>query len=1340
MIGSGINLTDDQKATLARAKGALLTGRERVLASTATALNQHENIEVLHDSLNILRDETNAQLRLLHSRAVSSSERLVALVNDNGMNGRPPLVTPRLSPLSSPAAMRPLPDPLRADMHSVVPPRAPTETLEEFDRRAQLVGNGKRRAAAALSFGDDALESSTARPQQTQDAYSRMNPTKSLRFEDVSSISHSGHDIPAQRSIRILPEGMNRPTMPNGDISMTPAEEALEEFQVENERKIREFIHRQLGQALDLPARIKPPKLPTPDLYSGDKNDPVEFMNHFEGMATWMNAQFLGGPEADGYRVTLLKSLLTGNARDWFMDYVEGRNGPRMVPYDFTSIVCALHRRFITAATAQKASRVFDLVRYKAEDGPTKLMDDLESASRNMREPMTDFVIRKTFLQRIPSAMREFLTLQRSLSAELSSIKQLRFNASQWWDYHSHNKSNGDGSHSAPQKNSPADRRGPTRNTPTGQDKSGGTGAKPALKETNGGPPQHQKRCFKCGNAGHIASDKICPHHPSHTNPRVGMQRVVDSYAEEDAAERDLDPVDDNWGGSQYESEDEEPAAVNTDLGDLIELDEAEGDVRAGAMQFQYYASRIVISIPAMDSNPSPERRRWLSTLTDLEIVLADLSLNYGVTTAEELYGVSARGDLALIHDQRERDGLPALSDEASGNMLRALVRAHKYPVNHNTSFEELALEYELANEGVPTSRASTEEWDILLRYDAADHLRREVQNNPPPRWYSTSISTNQLAGNIDTLQDIEADMRHVLESINEARRGNNSRLRRARRASIATERLRRPTRERAQEVLDRLGDIYDEVIADTEGIEEDLAPFHRHVNSLHQADVAPAVIPDSPPPDYGRVPSLRTPSPQLPGYAPTAERRLTFVGTRIPGRSVTQLHRDDAEEVEALLADVSASSESAQSDDTLIPAEVDPPADTEEVEEPSDRTVLATSRQPPEPRDNDELILRTLVRSFALESFEWEVTYKDHAGVLYVVTEPLPPNHYLSPQMIVTHSLERARAMRERAEALNCSVDDVRDWLAQEERTIGIRDRVGYKDGEPYLFPGTAFHDLLARQDPEFDDENCLPGFRERTLLAQRIENAARIRRPDTLLTVGIDDQPVRKLKDIACLTAEVEIGGCKAYVLFDSGSNTDSITPEFAKATRCKVFKLEEQITLQLGCVGSRARINYGARAPVAFGGIAGYAYFDVVNLDRYDVVIGTPFMIKHKLLLDFGEREIRFPNGKTIPALSLSNEMSLIKERTDRALRNEPGRSLYRYPPVTIEDVDDEEDNCLPYLPSNHPHILLPESDFLTLPPAIPARRHSVAVEEIPDDSPTHALPPLPWDYPYVLELPE
>ncbi|KAJ7454313.1 hypothetical protein B0H11DRAFT_1740524 [Mycena galericulata] len=142
--------------------------------------------------------------------------------------------------------------------------------------------------------------------------------------------------------------------------------------------------------------------------------------------------------------------------------------------------------------------------------------------------------------------------------------------------------------------------------------------------------------------------------------------------------------------------------------------------------------------------------------------------------------------------------------------------------------------------------------------------------------------------------------------------------------------------------------------------------------------------------------------------------------------------------------------------------------------------------------------------------------------------------------------------------------------------------------------------------------------------------------------------DQPTRPSKGIACLSALLKVGSSMAYVLFDSGSNTDSTTPEYANLIDGVRIPLKEQVTLQLGCKGSKSKISYGTRVPVDFGGVRGYVYFDQVNLDRYDIVIGTPFMNRHGVILDFGKREIRFPRGATIKAFSSLEEASLLAER--------------------------------------------------------------------------------------------
>ncbi|KAJ7440665.1 hypothetical protein B0H11DRAFT_1750585 [Mycena galericulata] len=142
--------------------------------------------------------------------------------------------------------------------------------------------------------------------------------------------------------------------------------------------------------------------------------------------------------------------------------------------------------------------------------------------------------------------------------------------------------------------------------------------------------------------------------------------------------------------------------------------------------------------------------------------------------------------------------------------------------------------------------------------------------------------------------------------------------------------------------------------------------------------------------------------------------------------------------------------------------------------------------------------------------------------------------------------------------------------------------------------------------------------------------------------------DQPIRSRKDLACLTALQMINGQLAYVLYDSGSTTNSLTPEFAHATRAPRIVLKDQVTLQLGCVGSKSKINYGTRVPVEFGGLKGYVYFDQVNIDRYDGILGTPLLNQHGIILDFRHRMIRFPHGVNVKALTVLEEAALIAER--------------------------------------------------------------------------------------------
>ena len=59
----------------------------------------------------------------------------------------------------------------------------------------------------------------------------------------------------------------------------------------------------------------------------------------------------------------------------------------------------------------------------------------------------------------------------------------------------------------------------------------------------------------------------------------------------------------------------------------------------------------------------------------------------------------------------------------------------------------------------------------------------------------------------------------------------------------------------------------------------------------------------------------------------------------------------------------------------------------------------------------------------------------------------------------------------------------------------------------------------------------------------------------------------------------------GVKAYTLFESGSTTDAMSPEFAKVAKMPLYTLERPMTLKLGCVGSKSKINFGTVLDTSF-----------------------------------------------------------------------------------------------------------------------------------------------------------
>ncbi|KAF9456028.1 hypothetical protein BDZ94DRAFT_1144566, partial [Collybia nuda] len=118
-------------------------------------------------------------------------------------------------------------------------------------------------------------------------------------------------------------------------------------------------------------------------------------------------------------------------------------------------------------------------------------------------------------------------------------------------------------------------------------------------------------------------------------------------------------------------------------------------------------------------------------------------------------------------------------------------------------------------------------------------------------------------------------------------------------------------------------------------------------------------------------------------------------------------------------------------------------------------------------------------------------------------------------------------------------------------------------------------------------------------------------------------------------CLATYVKVNGQDAWTLWDSGSTTTGITPAFAQVANIPVFALEDPHILQLGTTGSRANVNYGLYTQIKIQGTTTREYLDVANFDRYNMIVGTPYMHCNKVKLDF-ENKCVVVNGVSTPAM--------------------------------------------------------------------------------------------------------
>lgn len=175
-------------------------------------------------------------------------------------------------------------------------------------------------------------------------------------------------------------------------------------------------------------------------------------------------------------------------------------------------------------------------------------------------------------------------------------------------------------------------------------------------------------------------------------------------------------------------------------------------------------------------------------------------------------------------------------------------------------------------------------------------------------------------------------------------------------------------------------------------------------------------------------------------------------------------------------------------------------------------------------------------------------------------------------------------------------------------------------------------------------------------------------------------------------CLSTYTNVNGIMALMLWDSGSTSTAMSPHFADISWALVFNLTEPVTLQLGTVRSCSKINFDTMAKMELADIMSMEYVDVVNIDRYDLLIGTPFIHWRGVILDFKKNCVSI-NGVSIPAeviLSTGKVHDVCQHWLWQPLPPARGNWLYDKPTIEVLEEEDTEKMLNP-LPTDFPALM-------------------------------------------------
>ncbi|KAG6913321.1 hypothetical protein DXG01_007762, partial [Tephrocybe rancida] len=196
--------------------------------------------------------------------------------------------------------------------------------------------------------------------------------------------------------------------------------------------------------------------------------------------------------------------------------------------------------------------------------------------------------------------------------------------------------------------------------------------------------------------------------------------------------------------------------------------------------------------------------------------------------------------------------------------------------------------------------------------------------------------------------------------------------------------------------------------------------------------------------------------------------------------------------------------------------------------------------------------------------------------------------------------------------------------------------------------------------------------------------------------------------------LVIVVKIDGHPVRALVDSGSLGDFMSSTIAEQLKVKKVELSSPVPVQLAVQGSRSKVNYGATAKLEYQQISGPRYFDIMNLNGYNLILGTPWIYQHKVTLGINPPHVVIGSQEPVPMVEgvgvsrlssramemFENNLELVREDLHEYAKP-LCRSAAETPLPPLRDINHEinlidETMVYPWHPSKCPEALRPQWD--------------------------------------------